>query len=102
MMSTQRIIEFEAISDDAAERVARALRAAFAALTEAKPKGVRLAYWRAGGGRRFKALVELADEKSDGDGDDPSPAAPGARWPLLAGPYGTLALSFDGGDRELA
>jgi hypothetical protein len=54
MMSTQRMIEFETVSDDAAERVAQALGAAFAALAEAKPKGVRLAYWRASGGRRFR------------------------------------------------
>ena len=61
-MATQRMIEFETTSDEGAERVLEALDAAFAALAQAEPEGVRLAYWRVPGGCRFMALIELADE----------------------------------------
>jgi hypothetical protein len=61
-MGTQRIIEFETTSDEGAARVGEAVASAFRALAEESPDGVRLAYWRVPGGRRFFALIELADE----------------------------------------
>lgn len=59
-MDTKRMIQFETTSDQGAERVSQALDAAFAALAKAAPEGVRLAYWRVSGGRRFTALIDLA------------------------------------------
>ncbi|ACZ00306.1 MULTISPECIES: hypothetical protein [Thermomonospora] len=61
-MGVQRVIEFEAVSEEGAGRVERAVAAAFAALEKERPDGVRLAYWRVPGGRRFLALIELAEE----------------------------------------
>jgi hypothetical protein len=61
-MGTQRIIQFETTSEDGAARVGEAVTAAFRALAEERPDGVRLAYWRAPGDRRFFALIELAEE----------------------------------------
>lgn len=61
-MSMQRMIEFETVSDEGAARVSSALNSAFTALATERPDGVRLAYWRVPGGRRFVALIELADE----------------------------------------
>lgn len=61
-MSTTRIIEFETTSEAAATRVNAALAAAFTALDAERPEGVRLAYWRVPGGRRFLALIELDKE----------------------------------------
>lgn len=58
----RRVIEFETVSTEGAARVERALAAAFDALADERPDGVRLAYWRVPGGRRFLALIELADE----------------------------------------
>lgn len=62
-MATLRIIRFETTSDQGAERVTEALDAAFGALADAAPHGVHLAYWRVPGGRRFTALIELADQE---------------------------------------
>jgi hypothetical protein len=64
-MAVQRMIEFETTSDEGAARVDEAVREAFRALSEQQPDGVRLAYWRAPGGRRFVALIELADESTN-------------------------------------
>ncbi|TNY38220.1 hypothetical protein [Thermomonospora catenispora] len=61
-MGVQRVIEFETVSAEGAARVERALAAAFDALAEERPDGVRPAYWRVPGGRRFLALIELAEE----------------------------------------
>jgi hypothetical protein len=61
-MATQRIIEFETVTDGGAARVSEALASAFGALADQRPEGVRLAYWRVPGSRRFVALIELADE----------------------------------------
>ena len=55
-----RMIEFETTSDEGADQVSSALAAAFTALDKDHPDGVRLAYWRVPGGRRFVALIELA------------------------------------------
>ena len=60
-MSTQRMIEFETTSDEGATRVGEALASVFGALAKERPDGVRLAYWRVPGGRRFLALIELAE-----------------------------------------
>jgi len=64
-MSTQRMIEFETASEEGAGRVSSALAGAFAALQAERPDGVRLAYWRVRGGRRFVALIELAEEDAN-------------------------------------
>lgn len=64
-MATQRIIEFETVSDTGAARVSEALASAFAALADREPDGVRLAYWRVPCGRRFLALIELAHEEAN-------------------------------------
>lgn len=61
-MSIQRIIEFETTSEEGAARVNAALTSAFVALDAQQPDGVRLAYWRVPGGRRFFALIELDKE----------------------------------------
>ena len=61
-MGTQRVIEFETTSNERALRISEALASAFGALAEERPDGVRLAYWRVPGGRRFLALIELAEE----------------------------------------
>lgn len=61
-MSTQRMIEFETTSEEGAARVNEALGSAFGALAKEAPDGVCLTYWRVRSGRRFLALVELADE----------------------------------------
>jgi hypothetical protein len=61
-MGTRRMIEFETASDEGAARVGEALVSAFGALAEEQPDGVRLAYWRVPGGRRFLARIESADE----------------------------------------
>ena len=62
-MSIQRMIDFETTTNDAAEKISAAVQSAFRVLSEAKPKGVRLAYWRVPSSRRFMALIELADEQ---------------------------------------
>jgi hypothetical protein len=61
-MTMQRMIEFETASDEGASRVSSALASAFTALAAQRPDGVRLAYWRVPGGRRFIALIELAED----------------------------------------
>lgn len=60
-MGTQRMIEFETTSDEGDARVTEALVSAFGALDKEQPVGVRLAYWRVPGSRRFLALIELTD-----------------------------------------
>lgn len=64
-MSTQRMIEFEATTEESAGKIADALAEAFGALAAARPTGVRLAYWRARDTRRFVALIDLTDEGSN-------------------------------------
>lgn len=64
-MGTQRMIEFETTSDEGAERIVQTLSVAFEDLAKAQPKGVRLAYWRVSGSRRFTTLIELADENAN-------------------------------------
>ena len=58
-MTTQRMIEFETTSEEGAALVSAALAEAFAALEAERPDGVRLAYWRVPGGRRFFALLRI-------------------------------------------
>lgn len=57
------MIEFEATSDDAAARVISALEEAFVTLEREASPGVGLEYWRVGGGRRFLAVIELANDQ---------------------------------------
>lgn len=64
-MGTQRLIEFETTSEEGSARISEALASAFGALAKEQPDGVRLAYWRVEGGRRFLALIELAEEGSN-------------------------------------
>ncbi|QVQ50740.1 hypothetical protein J4H86_17890 [Spiractinospora alimapuensis] len=64
-MTTRRAIEFETATDEAAARVVAALDEAFTALARERPTGVGLEYWRLGGGRRFLAVIELADDQKN-------------------------------------
>ncbi|ADP83695.1 hypothetical protein [Pseudofrankia inefficax] len=87
-MSTRRLIDFEVTSDEGAERVNEALVGVFEALAGQRPDGVRLAYWRVTGGRRFHALIELVDEGPNPLMDIPaSRALPGLIGSCVDGGY---------------
>lgn len=63
-MSTQRMIEFTATTDEGRRRVTEAIAKIFEALKTEQPEGLRLAYWRSQDGHSFVAMIDLADEGS--------------------------------------
>ncbi len=54
------MIRYE-VADEGVAEVAEAIEAAFAAVHEGQPDGVRYAYLRRAGSREFIALLELAE-----------------------------------------
>ncbi|MGM0697148.1 MAG: hypothetical protein ACQET9_10195 [Actinomycetota bacterium] len=58
---SQRWIEFDTDATGSTD-IGQAIRDAFAALEQAQPPGVKLAYWKMTGQNRFVALIELDEE----------------------------------------
>lgn len=56
----QRLIEFTTDADSVQE-IEAAVTSAFSALGEARPEGVKLAYWKVPETHRFVAVIELED-----------------------------------------
>ena len=60
------------IAEDGVDDVVKAVEAAFAAVNEQQPDGIRFSYWRRAGSTEFLSVLELDD-----DVENPrSPSAP--------------------------